>query len=83
MNFINGLYGADQEVWIGLTDDGVEGQWKWVDGTPLNLTFWGSGQPNSYNGREQDCVEFWHRASGKGEWNDENCKLEQNWICEM
>ncbi|KAL3995921.1 U1 small nuclear ribonucleoprotein C [Sarotherodon galilaeus] len=83
MTFINGLYSSDKEVWIGLTDEGVEGQWKWVDGTPVTLTFWGKGQPNSYDGRNQDCVEFWHRASGIGDWNDENCNVEQNWICEM
>ncbi|XP_071361103.1 C-type lectin domain family 4 member M-like [Trachinotus anak] len=82
MTFINGLYGSDKEVWIGLTDEGIEGQWKWVDGTPLTTTFWGKGQPNSYDGRNQDCVEFWHRASGKGDWNDENCNIEQNYICE-
>lgn len=83
MDFINTLYGSDKEVWIGLTDKGVEGQWQWVDGTPMTKTFWASGQPNSYNGRDQDCVEFWHRATRQGEWNDENCNLEQNWICEM
>ncbi|KAK7929118.1 hypothetical protein WMY93_005513 [Mugilogobius chulae] len=85
MTFINGLYSSDKEVWIGLTDDGVEGHWTWVDGTPLNAsaTFWGNGQPNSYDGRNQDCVEFWHRATGHGEWNDESCKIEQYWICEL
>ncbi|XP_076583544.1 uncharacterized protein LOC143318905 [Chaetodon auriga] len=83
MNFINGLYPSDKEVWIGLTDEGVEGQWKWVDGTPMTTSFWGKNQPNSFDGRNQDCVEFWHHASGVGDWNDENCNIEQNWICEM
>ncbi|KAM9314783.1 uncharacterized protein KZ484_024450 [Pholidichthys leucotaenia] len=67
MTFINGLYSSDKEVWIGLTDEGVEGQWKWVDGTPLPKTFWGKGQPNSYSGRNQDCVEFCHKARGIGD----------------
>ncbi|XP_074550098.1 uncharacterized protein LOC141807788 [Halichoeres trimaculatus] len=82
MDFINGLYGSDQEVWIGLSDEGVEGQWRWVDGTPLATAFWGKGQPNSHKGKEQDCVEFWHRASGSGEWNDESCDIVQNFICQ-
>ncbi|XP_008406068.1 CD209 antigen-like [Poecilia reticulata] len=81
MNFINSLYN-DKEVWIGLSDGGVEGQWKWVDGTPLTLTFWAQGQPNSHQGRNQDCVEVWHRSKGDGDWNDENCNVEQFWICE-
>lgn len=85
MTFINGLYASDKEVWIGLTDEGIEGHWVWVDGTPLspNATFWASGQPNSYSSRNQDCAEFWHRASGHGEWNDEGCSNEQYWICEL
>ncbi|KAM3850044.1 C-type lectin domain family 4 member E-like, partial [Diretmus argenteus] len=62
--------GAD--LAIGLTDGGVEGKWKWVDGTP-----------NSFNGKNQDCVEVWHSQSEKGKWNDENCNLSQRWICEM
>ncbi|XP_039668064.1 CD209 antigen-like [Perca fluviatilis] len=81
--FINGLYSSDKEVWIGLTDEGVEGHWVWVDGTPLTTAYWDKGQPNSYSGRNQDCVEFWHRATGYGDWNDENCNIEQNFICEM
>uniref|UniRef100_A0A3P9KC74 C-type lectin domain-containing protein n=1 Tax=Oryzias latipes TaxID=8090 RepID=A0A3P9KC74_ORYLA len=83
MAFINTLYKSDQEAWIGLTDGGVEGQWKWVDGTPLTLTFWAKGQPNSHQGRDQDCVEFWHRSKGIGDWNDEGCSVKQNWICEI
>lgn len=85
MSFINGLHSTDKEVWIGLTDDSIETQWRWVDGTALdpNATFWGSGQPNSHNGRNQDCVEFWPRATGVGEWNDESCKIEQFFICEI
>ncbi|XP_053273745.1 C-type lectin domain family 4 member M isoform X1 [Pleuronectes platessa] len=83
MNFINGLFEEEKQSWIGLTDEGVEGVWKWVDGTPLTLAFWAADQPNSYKGTDQDCVDFWHRAPGKGVWNDQICTAEQNFICEM
>ncbi|XP_061625950.1 CD209 antigen-like isoform X2 [Phyllopteryx taeniolatus] len=82
MQYINGLFSNNKEVWMGLTDEGVEGQWKWVDGTPLTLKFWADGQPNSYNGN-QDCGEFWHRSHGMAEWNDEKCSSMRYWVCEM
>lgn len=44
--------------------------------------FWAKNQPNSHQGRNQDCVEFWHRGTGIGDWNDESCTVEQLFICE-
>ncbi|XP_046900931.1 CD209 antigen-like protein C [Hypomesus transpacificus] len=80
--FINGLYASGLHVWIGLTDRDSEGNWTWVDGTPLTTAYWQKGQPNSYK-TEQDCVEFFHRALGQlGEWNDEACSAENQRICE-
>eukprot|EP00063_Salmo_salar_P048904 XP_014023739.1 PREDICTED: uncharacterized protein LOC106583724 [Salmo salar] len=78
--FINGLYGPGNETWIGLTNVDTEGTWKWVDGTPLTTAYWKTGKPSSYLGANQDCVEFFHRSSDLGEWNDEECHKPNNWI---
>lgn len=83
MQFINGLCSSVTEAWIGLTDEGIEGQWVWVDGTSLTTAYWGKDQPNSHEGKNQDCVEFWYRGARRGDWNDEKCDVEQNFICEM
>uniref|UniRef100_A0A3B3I0P6 C-type lectin domain-containing protein n=1 Tax=Oryzias latipes TaxID=8090 RepID=A0A3B3I0P6_ORYLA len=68
----------DKPVWIGLTDKAEEGTWKWVDGSPLNLKFWGSDQPD--NSGEEDCGHI--RNGFPGVWNDISCLSSMQWICE-
>ncbi|XP_028969731.2 CD209 antigen-like protein E isoform X2 [Esox lucius] len=82
-SFINRLYKPNKHVWIGLTDSDTEGTWIWVDGSPLTTKFWDTKQPNSYEGKEQDCVEVNHKSSDPGVWNDEGCQNRNNWICEI
>ncbi|XP_041846390.1 asialoglycoprotein receptor 1-like [Melanotaenia boesemani] len=78
--FVNGLLFAHENAWIGLTDSLIEGTWMWVDGSPINETYWQVGQPNGYTG-DQDCGEF-VQASPQGVWNDDGCFAKQIWICE-
>ncbi|KAJ8398911.1 hypothetical protein AAFF_G00418190 [Aldrovandia affinis] len=58
--------------WIGLSDSATEGNWLWVDGTPLqdDKEFWMTGQPNDYN-RSEDCAGTW---PGENKWFDAPCK---------
>jgi hypothetical protein len=50
--------------WIGFTDEGIEGQWRWVTGEPVTFTNWNGGEPN--NAGNEDYAQF---VSG-GRWND-------------
>ncbi|XP_055364164.1 uncharacterized protein LOC114843184 [Betta splendens] len=68
-------------MWIGLTDRETEGVWKWVDGTLLTTSFWGPDEPNSYQGKDEDCaVTRYH--GGEESWNDDKCETVNLWICE-
>ncbi|XP_034044864.1 CD209 antigen-like protein E [Thalassophryne amazonica] len=67
--------------WIGLTDEEEEGTWKWVNGAPLNTTYWRSGEPNN-GGNNEDCVVV-VPSNSLHNWNDLNCQqLLHRWICE-
>ncbi|XP_047456126.1 CD209 antigen-like protein C [Mugil cephalus] len=70
-------------AWIGLNDRGGEDTWKWVDGTPLSLRYWGEDQPDN-GGKdapltEEDCA---HIRAVTSEWNDLPCQTSVQWICE-
>ncbi|XP_030279430.1 CD209 antigen-like protein C [Sparus aurata] len=68
-------------LWIGLTDTETDGTWKWVDGTPLDTSYWMDGEPNNYKQKEEDCVEVRLHAE-ENNWNDSPCNLKLFWICE-
>ncbi|XP_070684544.1 CD209 antigen-like protein A [Pempheris klunzingeri] len=68
-------------MWIGLTDRETKGTWKWVDSTPLTLSYWGPGEPNAYEGKNEDCVEL-NFYDVENSWNDIPCADIKFWICE-
>ncbi|XP_037680250.1 LOW QUALITY PROTEIN: CD209 antigen [Choloepus didactylus] len=68
---------SNRFTWMGLSDLKHEGTWRWLDGSPLLLSFmryWNKGEPNRSG--EEDCAEF--RGDG---WNDSICNLSKFWIC--
>ncbi|KAM6216252.1 C-type lectin domain family 4 member E [Rhynchocyon petersi] len=75
---------ARREFYIGLTDQVVEGQWLWVDGTPLNesLSFWDVGEPNNIVTVE-DCATMRDSSNPRRNWNDVPCFFNLFRICEM
>ncbi|XP_024601698.1 CD209 antigen isoform X2 [Neophocaena asiaeorientalis asiaeorientalis] len=65
----------NKPTWIGLSDHHNEGTWKWVDNSPLQLSFWKKGEPNNHE--DEDCVELYNDG-----WNDGKCSTQNSWICE-
>ena len=60
----NFLFNLWPNGWIGLTDEVVEGQWRWVTGEPFSWSNWNGGEPNNSN--NEDYIQF----VGGGKWND-------------
>ncbi|XP_041838336.1 CD209 antigen-like protein E [Melanotaenia boesemani] len=68
-------------TWIGLNDSTKKRNWKWVDGTPLTKSYWGPGEPNRFEGKNESCVEIrFHEIENS--WNDIPCEDKNFWICE-
>lgn len=71
---------GENEVWLGSTDKHKEGQWKWLDGRPVDKGEWHSGQPDDAERRE-DCLDLrlnWHPP-----FNDYRCNVAQRFMCQF
>jgi hypothetical protein len=68
---------SHQLSWIGLSDQVVEGTFRWVTGVSSSVELWAEMEPNSLYDNE-DCVEI--RASGR--WNDDHCDALLSYVCE-
>lgn len=69
-------YARNQESWLGITDQAVEGDWVGVDGAPLTWTPWASGQPNDSGGQDCGLITL------VGDWNDQPCSRRTTALCE-
>ncbi|XP_053533518.1 C-type lectin domain family 4 member M [Ictalurus punctatus] len=82
--FVSGL---GLNVWIGLTDREQEGEWKWVDNTPLESGYWKNNEPNNivYLYADEDCAEVISNIGSSSvisNWNDIHCNRYSNGLCE-
>jgi Lectin C-type domain len=70
-NFIDSSFKIIDGAWIGLSDAADEGNFSWVDGTPLNFKDWNTGEPNGISGGlDENCGEY---SDNKKAWNDQLC----------
>ncbi|XP_021091715.1 low affinity immunoglobulin epsilon Fc receptor isoform X2 [Mesocricetus auratus] len=69
----------NKDAWIGLRDLNVEGQFIWMDGSPVGYSNWSPGEPNNAE-QGEDCVMM----RGSGQWNDNSCRsFLDAWVCEQ
>jgi len=68
-------------VWIGATDKDKEGEWVWVDGSPMIFSDWHPNQPNNKQNSEHYAM-LWIE---KGQWCDQPVSSQQHatyFVCE-
>ncbi len=67
-------YGTKLGPWLGGTDAAVEGQWQWVTGEAWGYTHWAQGEPNQFQGNNEDYLQFsdyWADPTPRDStWND-------------
>lgn len=64
---VNHFAGVGQ-AWLGLTDDGNEGNFSWTSGELRSYTNWYPGEPNG--GADENFVQIYLAGNGTGQWND-------------
>ena len=75
--------GAKAGYWLGVSDRGHEGFWRYLDGNLFN-GIWGAGQPSNTGGLE-DCMRL-ADLSGEGvlELDDYKCDEEgAGFVCKQ
>ncbi|XP_032025855.1 C-type lectin domain family 17, member A isoform X2 [Hylobates moloch] len=75
-NFVAKAHGSPRVYWLGLNDRAQEGDWRWLDGSPVTLSFWEPEEPNDIH--NEDCATM----NKGGTWNDLSCYKTTYWICE-
>lgn len=62
----------DDNLWIGLTDEVVEGDWRWASGEAVTYTNWFFGEPNNapVSVTGEDYAVLYEQISFDGLWND-------------
>ena len=67
--YLQGL-GTWPVLWIGGTDEVVEGDWKWINGQDVDSPPWGDNEPG---GSGEDYLAIWHSGAALSQplsWSD-------------
>lgn len=66
---------ATVQLWLGLSDTEIEGDWRWEDDAALEFEAWAKGEPSML--AEDDCAVL----VNSGEWFAKRCELPNPYAC--
>lgn len=55
----------------------------WLDGSPINSTYWHSGEPNNFEGNATYVTEGCALMNTDGTMNDSGCSNFNRFICQI
>ncbi|MFX1507033.1 MAG: lectin-like protein, partial [Promethearchaeota archaeon] len=90
--FVANLADEVDHIWIGLTDENIEGQFQWITGEPVTYTNWLYPNPNDYAPYQDHVIMYGgtygpynagvYYPDAKGGWNDIIDTYLTYYICE-
>ena len=80
MKFLDATRNSNAENWEGYWVGGewTGADWEWTDQSAFTFFNWNQGEPNNFDGGEEDCLEIWTN----GKWNDDKCDKELPSVCQ-
>lgn len=71
------------DLWLGLSERDVEGDWRTLDGRGATLLHWRGGQPDDSTRIEPDGQDCAMVASSDRLWLDMGCTASHAYLCEL
>ena len=78
--FVAGQFDGSQRIWLGGSDAGAEGDWRWITGEVWDFAAWNDNEPNDSK-QGEDYLEL----GDGGQWNDDGLPKEDRaffYLCE-
>ncbi|XP_046328327.2 secretory phospholipase A2 receptor-like [Haliotis rufescens] len=66
----------ETEIFLGGSEEDFTGDWRWVDGTSFNYSFWQEGQPEDE--KEKNCLSVCFSTG----WGGPSCLKKKAFMCE-
>lgn len=81
--FVSGMLHGDIDAWLGATDIGHEGEWRWITGESFSYTNWMAGQPDNGSSNPEGSENYLQYRDEGCKWNDNPGCWAHSFICEF